>query len=88
MMISVKRSVSCHKSKLKYLSLIYVKRFEKHFSLTDADFFNLKSCLHFVGRIARMCLRPCPKERNTALQVSIAKISCERLLLSKTSVTM
>ena len=30
-----------------------------------------------------MCLRPCPKEYITALQVSIAKVSCERLLLSK-----
>ena len=32
-------------------------------------------------------LRPCPKEHITALQVSIAKISCERLLLSKTCLT-
>ena len=35
-----------------------------------------------------MCLRQCPKEHITAPQVSIAKISCERLLLSKTCVIM
>ena len=35
-----------------------------------------------------MCLRPCSKEDITALQESIAKISCERLLSSKTCVTM
>ena len=35
-----------------------------------------------------MCLRPCPEEHITAPQVSIAKISCERLLLLKTCVTM
>ena len=35
-----------------------------------------------------MCLRPCPKEHITAPQVSIVKISCERLLLSKTCVIM
>ena len=48
----------------------------------------LKPGLHVVGRIVGMCLRPCPKEHITALQVSIAKISCERRLLSKTCVTM
>ena len=42
---------------------------------------DLKPGLHIVGRIVSMCLRPCPKEHITALQVSIAKISCERLLL-------
>ena len=48
----------------------------------------LKPGLHIVGRIVSMCLRPCPKEHITALQVWIARISCERLLLSKTCVTM
>ena len=33
-------------------------------------------------------LRPCPKDYTTALQVSIARIACERLLLSKTCVTV
>ena len=47
----------------------------------------LKPGLHIVGRIVSMCLRPCPKKHVTAPQVSIAKISCERLLLSKTCVT-
>ena len=36
-----------------------------------------------VRRTISMCLRPCPKEHITALQVSIAKISCERLLLER-----
>ena len=30
----------------------------------------------------------CPNEYDTALQVSIAQVSCERLLLPKTCVTM
>ena len=47
----------------------------------------LKPGLHIVGRIVSMCLRPCPKDHITTLQVSIAKISCERLLLSKTYIT-
>ena len=42
---------------------------------------DLKRGLHIVGRIVSMCLRPCPKEHVTALQVSIAK-------LAKTCVTM
>ena len=48
----------------------------------------LKPGLHIVRRIVSTCLRPCPKEHITAPQVSIAKISCKRLLLSKTCVTM
>ena len=48
----------------------------------------LKPGLFKVGRIVSMCLRSCPNKHITALQVSIAKISCERLLLSKTCVTM
>ena len=49
---------------------------------------SLKPGLHIVRRIIIMCLRPFPKEHITAPQVSIAKISCERLLLSKTCITM
>ena len=41
----------------------------------------LKPGFHIVGKVASMCLRPCPKKYITALQVSVAKISCERLLL-------
>ena len=47
---------------------------------------SLKPGLHIVGKLASACLRPCPKETAiyiTALQVLIANISCERLLLSK-----
>ena len=50
--------------------------------------FNLKPSLHIVGRIVSMCFRPCPKEHITAPQVSIPKISCDRLLLSKTCITI
>ena len=48
----------------------------------------LKPGLYIVGRIVSMCFRPCPKEHITAPQVLIANICCERLLLSKTCVTM
>ena len=48
----------------------------------------VKPGLHIVGKVVSMCLRLCTKEHITAPQVSIAKISCERLLLSKTCVTM
>ena len=41
----------------------------------------VKPGLHMVGRIVSMCLRRCRKKHITALQVSIAKISFERLLL-------
>ena len=51
-------------------------------------FYLIKPGLYMVGRIVSMCLRPCPEEHITALQVSIAKISCERLLLSKACVTI
>ena len=44
--------------------------------------------LHTVGRIATLCLRPCPKEYITPLQVLFAKVFYERLLLSNTCVTM
>ena len=48
----------------------------------------VKPGLHIIGRIVGMCLRPCPKEHITVPQVLIAKISCERLLLSKTCIAM
>ena len=51
-----------------------------HASLLQWKLTILKPGLHIVGRVVSMCLRPCPKEHSTALQVSIAKISCERLL--------
>ena len=38
--------------------------------------YSRKDCKHVF-------LQPCPKEYIRALQVSIAKISCEKLLLSK-----
>ena len=54
------------------------------------DFYEaiLKPGLHIVRRIGGICLRPCLKELITALQVSVAKVSCETLLLLKTYVTM
>ena len=63
--------------------------FSNFWSLCFNSWFSLlKPSLHIVGRIAGMCLRPCPKEYIIALHVSIAKISCERLLSSKACIMM
>ena len=43
---------------------------------------------HCTSSAALPCFRPCPKEHITAVKVSIAKVFCERLPLSKTCVTM
>ena len=58
--------------------------------IPTGDFYEaiLKPGLHIVGRIGGICLRPCPKEYVTTLQVSVAKTCCESLLLFKTYVTM
>ena len=50
--------------------------------------FCFKPGLHIVKRIASICLLTCSKEYITTWQVSVAKVTCKRLLLSKTCVTM
>ena len=82
---AMEKSVNTSKDSLHvYDSLVHINCFIKY----EQKYKRLKPGLHIVGRMVSMCLRPCPKEHITALQVSIAKISCERLLLSKTCVTM
>ena len=49
-------------------------------SSVKKDSSRFKPRLHMGGRIASICLRPSPKEDITGLEVSIANVSCERLL--------